>query len=278
MKDSECTAFLQEHLPRIRLRWAGFRKVRGQVCKRISRRLGELGIAGIKEYREYIEANPSEWEILYTLCRVTISRFYRDRGVFDAVRSTILASLARDVTTRGEGEVRAWSAGCASGEEAYTLRIIWELDIAAADPAAPPLIVTATDADAHLLDRAREGLYPASALKDMPQGLTQHAFDETAVGFTVRKRFKNNIRFLAQDIRKEIPAGPFHLVLCRNFVFTYFDESLQAEMLAKIKETLVPGGFLVIGAHETLPPHGITGIDRHSAPCIFRKRMGGRVP
>lgn len=275
MKGSECTAFLQEHLPKLRLRWAGFRRVRGQVCKRIARRFGELGIAGIKEYREYIEANPSEWEFLYALCRITISRFYRDRGVFDAIRSKVLPSLAM---TCGHGEVRAWSAGCASGEEAYTLEIIWQLSVAAAVPAAPTLLITATDSDVHLLDRAREGLYPASALKDMPAELVRNAFDETAAGFKVRKRFKDNIRFLEQDIRKEIPAGPFHLVLCRNFVYTYFEESLQTEMLAKINETLAPGGFHVIGAHESLPPHEASVLEIHTPPCIFRKRMGSSVP
>ncbi len=277
MKDSECVDFLREHLPRLRFRWAGFRKVRGQVCKRIARRLGQLGIAGIKEYGDYIEANPSEWEIFSALCRITISRFYRDRGVFDAIRSTVLPTLAGTVSSLGESEVRAWCAGCASGEEAYTLRIIWDLDISAADPTTPPFLVTATDADTNLLARAREGLYRTSSLKDMPLELKRQAFLETATGFVVKEQFKKNIYFLEQDIRKGIPAGPFHLVLCRNFVFTYFDESLQIEMLNEITGTLAPGGFLVIGAHERLPRHGAARIEIHTPPCIFRKHAGDHM-
>jgi len=101
LSDSDCVAFLQWALPRLRMRWPGFRKVRKQVCKRIRRRIAALELSGIAAYRQWLEDHPGEWEVLDGMCRITISRFYRDRGVFDALAGEILPGLAR----RAEAEL-----------------------------------------------------------------------------------------------------------------------------------------------------------------------------
>ena len=93
MKDESCICFLQWALPRLHMRWPGFKKVRGQVCKRLGRRLEELQLADLKNYRMYLEDNPLEWHILDSLCRITISRFYRDKGIFDSLYSHVLPEL-----------------------------------------------------------------------------------------------------------------------------------------------------------------------------------------
>jgi chemotaxis protein methyltransferase CheR len=80
MSDSQCVVFLQWALPRLRVRWAGFRKVRRQVCRRVWRRARELGLADLVAYRAYLEEHPEEWALLDSMARITISRFYRDRG------------------------------------------------------------------------------------------------------------------------------------------------------------------------------------------------------
>src|SRR5208337_5393611 len=108
-------------------RWEGFRKVRGQVCKRIDRRLHERGLADISEYQTFLHNQTDEWAVLDSLCRVTISRFYRDREVFRFLDREVLKTLAESAMARGEKEVRCWSIGCASGEEPYTLAILWDL-------------------------------------------------------------------------------------------------------------------------------------------------------
>jgi chemotaxis protein methyltransferase CheR len=108
MTDPELVAFLQWALPRLSLRWAGFRKVRGQVRKRIHRRLRELGLPDLAAYRAHLEREPDEWAQLAAMCRITISRFWRDRGVFD----WLTGRLPELATT---GRLRAWSAGCAGG-------------------------------------------------------------------------------------------------------------------------------------------------------------------
>jgi chemotaxis protein methyltransferase CheR len=146
MKDADCVRFLQWLLPQQRLRWPGFRKVRRQVCKRIDRRLVELGLADVDAYQDWISAHPDELAVLDGCCQITISRFYRDRGVFDHLRETLLFELATAALAGGRDEVRCWSAGCASGEEPYTVNVIWKHDVA---PRAPGLAlkVVATDSN-----------------------------------------------------------------------------------------------------------------------------------
>ena len=127
MKNHDCTVFLQWALPQLHLRWQGMRKVRGQVCKRIQRRLRDLALPDMAAYRAYLTNHPEEWRVLDEYCRITISRFYRDRAVFDYLQQTLLPKLAQQAMDQGDPTLRCWSAGCASGEEAYTLKILWEL-------------------------------------------------------------------------------------------------------------------------------------------------------
>jgi len=248
MKDAECTKFLQWALPRMRMRWSGFRKVRRQVCRRIARRIDELGLTGLQMYIRRLESDPLEWEVLSSLCRVTISRFYRDRGVFDRIGDEILPRLAR----RSEGTVRCWSAGCASGEEVYTLKILWELGVApeAGDAA---LYVIGTDSDQVMLDRAIRGVYRESSVREMPAEMVRRAFERSGDALVIRPRFREGVTFESRDIREPAPGGSFDMILCRNLVFTYFDEPLQREILFRFSEGLSRGGLLVVGSHESLP-------------------------
>src|SRR6516165_2722061 len=215
MSDPELVAFLQSALPHLGLRWQGYRKVRARVRKKFNEWLRELGLPDIAAYRDRLEAHPQEWADLDALCRITISRFHRDRGVFDHLRRVVLPGLAQRASERGAEAVRCWSAGCASGEEPYTLRILWERG-QPAERARVPLRIVATDIDARLLERAREGRYPASSLKELPRELFKPAFVRDGEQFRVRDELRAGVEFRRQDIREAMPAGPFDLVLCRN--------------------------------------------------------------
>jgi chemotaxis protein methyltransferase CheR len=252
MKDDDGVRFLQWTLPRLRLRWPGFRKVRRQVYKRIDRRVKELGFAEVGRYRSYLEAHPEEWPVLDALCWISISRFYRDQGVFQYLEREVLPQLARTVGAGGATELRAWSIGCASGEEPYTLAILWKLALAPQFPSLR-LSILATDVDQWAIERARSGCYPGSSVKDLPAEWRAKAFSPTIDGFCVKPEYREPVSFFVQDLRERAPEGPFHLILCRNLVFTYFDDELQREMLNKLIGRLVPGGALVIGNTESLP-------------------------
>lgn len=253
MTDRDCILFLQWALPLMRLRWPGFRPVRRQVCRRVGERIQGLGLSGAAAYQEYLGRHPGEWEVLDRCCRITISRFYRDQGVFHAIEQSVFPDLARAVLSRGGQTLACWCAGCASGEEPFSLAILWRLRLQEQFPGLG-LNILATDTDEILLQRAARGRYGASSLKDLPATFRDEAFDAVPGEFMLHEAFRDPVRFLRHDLRKGPPAGPFDLVLCRNCAFTYFEVPLQEEVLAAIRGAMAPGGALVIGIHESLPP------------------------
>jgi chemotaxis protein methyltransferase CheR len=252
VKDTECVGFLQWALPRLGLRWRGFRKVRGQVCKRIDRRMRALGIDEPEAYKAYLDSHSDEWHVLDGFCTISISRFYRDHVVFDALGDTVLPALAARAVVRTGATVRCWSAGCASGEEPYTLSLIWSQRIHLQFPHVV-LAVVATDFDATLLDRARVACYTPSSLRELPPGWIDAAFVRQNDEYCLQDPWKSCVEFLQQDIRTHQPSGPFDLVLCRNLAFTYFDEAAQRRIVSRLAEQVGADGFLVVGRHETLP-------------------------
>lgn len=238
-------------LPHVGLSWPGFRKVRRQVCRRISRRLDELGLADLPAYRSHLEEHADEWVRLDRLCWITISRFWRDRAVFDALRDIVLPALG--------SAVRCWSAGCASGEEPYSL-------VLAAAGARVAIEVLATDVDPVLFERAQRGCYPESSLRDLPADVRARAFEDGCL----RLEYREPVSFRLHDVRADLPAGPFNLVLCRNLAFTYFAEDSQRSVAGSLYAPLRPGGALVVGTHEE-PPEGLfePWLPRHG---VWRRR------
>jgi chemotaxis protein methyltransferase CheR len=252
MRDEDCVHFLQWALPRLRMRWAGFRRVHGQVCKRLSRRLRDLQIDGLGTYRSYLEETPDEWRVLDVVCRIPISRFYRDKSVFSFLEHEVLPALAQQVLARHEVKLDAWSVGAASGEEPYSLALVWAMRLQAAFPGVQ-LQLVASDVDANLSSRARQACYPYSAIKNLPAQWREQVFNRQAELFCLKPEYRHNIRFIVQDVRTSMPTEQYDLVLCRNLVFTYYVEEQQRELLERIQATIKPGGVLVIGIHENLP-------------------------
>jgi len=253
MKDADCIAFLQWALPHMGLEWAGYRRVRRLVCKRIDRRCRQLGLRDTRAYRLWLETMPAEWDELRALCSIPISRFYRDRAVFDSLARVVLPALAEAAEERGQRSLECWSAGCASGEEPYTLSMVWQLGLARY-AATLNLRVLATDIDQSLLERAGVACYGASALKELPESWRESAFERRAAQYCLRERFRAPVSFAREDLSARMPEQAFDLILCRNLAFTYFDSSVQQDVAHRIAQRLRRGGALVIGIHEQLPP------------------------
>lgn len=271
MEDGQCVRFLQWLLPQLHMRWQGFRKVRKQVCKRIQRRIGKLELTDVDAYRQYLLTHAEEWRILDHCCRVTVSRFYRDKVVLEHVRSEVLPGLAEVASAAGDTTLRGWSAGCAMGEEAYSLILIWDKTVSIDYPQLDIGII-GSDIDELLLKRATRACYSYGSIKALPDSWLKSAFTQQKTEYCLEPRLRNKASFIRQDIRDRLTTGPFHIVFCRNMVFTYFDKALQLEMLDYIHHTLVDGGALVIGGHESLPD-GFSGFEQWSKQkAIFRKQ------
>lgn len=215
---------LEQARVRIGLRPEGFANFGGLLDKRIKKRARALGLDSIAAYLRWLDTHDDEWRELDAICRVTISRLYRDAPVMDR--------LAREVLPRAR---RVWSAGCASGEEPYTIALL-----------APHVEIVATDVDGDLIERAKRAEFGESSLRELPSDLRARFASE-------RDALRARITFLVQDLRHEAPDGPFDLVLCRNVAFTYFDVPLQRAVLARIQSVLAHEGELVIGKGEKLP-------------------------
>jgi chemotaxis protein methyltransferase CheR len=273
MSHEDCTVFLQWALPRLRMRWPGFRRVRSQVCKRIGRRIRQLEIEGFGAYRTYLESHTDEWARLDGMCRITISRFWRDRALHEVLFDEVLPVLAQGAITRGSGTLRCWSCGCASGEEPYSLLIGWRFRLAQPFPSIR-FEILATDSDPAMLERAQRAVFSEGSLRDLPEPWRERAFDPHDDGLRMREECRQGVLWLCQDVRQQIPAGPFDLVLCRNLVFTYYEVSLQREVAERLDSALRPGGALVLGSHESLP-EGASDFEPWGVHRALFRRIGG---
>lgn len=201
-----------------------------------------------------------------------ISRFYRDPSVFQLLENEVLPQLTQLALERKENELRCWSAGCAGGEEPYTLAIIWTQRFASKFPAID-FHVVATDVDPAAIQRAQHGCYHPSSLKELPAEWRTQAFFASGKEFCLKHEYRAQVNFMVQDIREAMPHGAFHLILCRNLVFTYFDESSQIKILRTLTSKILPGGGLIIGKLETLPQRDWALEPWSIKMGVYRKRL-----
>lgn len=258
MRQAESVAFLRWAMPRLDLDWPGYQHCHRQVCKRLHRRIVELGLPSIKAYRNYVLDHATEWQVIDECCRVTVTRFYRDREVFDHLATEILPQLAAKADSRDDTVLRAWSAGCGAGEEPFSLALAWRFGAASRFPRLN-LEIVATDIDDTELARAEAGCYRPSSLRELPATWIKRAFVGPGPLRCLKPEYRAGVTFRRQDVRADAPAGAFDLILCRNLAFTYFDDAQQRETLAVIIHKLRRGGVLVIGRGECLPA-GVSGL------------------
>lgn len=253
MSNNSEIEFLQWTLPQMGYKWEGFKKPRGQVLKRIRGRIQELELSGgFSGYKQYLKNNPGEWEVLDRLCTVTVSKFFRDRKLWDFIRDNLLHEYIR---TGNSYPVSIWSAGCCNGEEPYSMAIIADQLSKKVDLEVKTEIL-ATDRNVEVLNRARKEIYPTSALQELTEEELRNYFQKTAQEteqYRISEKLIRHIEFEQRDIRKSLPSRQFDLAFCRSLVFTYFTLNHQRKFLNRLKSHLVKKGHLVIGGHEEIP-------------------------
>ncbi|HEX5819773.1 MAG TPA: protein-glutamate O-methyltransferase CheR [Gemmatimonadales bacterium] len=218
------------------------------LARRIAVRMRACAVHTYDAYLDVLDGQPAELERLHAALTINVTRFFRNPEVWVAL-ARVLPSLF--VQPR---EVRAWSAGCASGEEAHTLAIL--LAQAAEELGRPEWLervrVDATDIDRDSLLRTRAGRYRAAALVEAPAGLVRRWFREDGDAMLVDPALRARIDVRAHDLTGDpAPSARYDLIACRNVVI-YFDRTMQERLFTALHDALHPGGYLVLGKVETL--------------------------
>jgi chemotaxis protein methyltransferase CheR len=221
-----------------------------QSClrRRLAVRMRARGAHTYADYARVLAADGSEYDRLLDALTINVTKFYRNRETWDALAERYLPEL----WAARRGAVRCWSAGCASGEEPYTLAILLlECGRAQGEIGAAQARVDATDLDPVSLGRAAAGRYRAPAFEEMPPALADRYCSRGEVR-EVAPQARALVRFQRHDLLREPPPrAPYDLVLCRNVVI-YFDRPTQQRLFAAFADALAPGGVLVLGKVETL--------------------------
>jgi two-component system CheB/CheR fusion protein len=244
------------------------------VARRLERRLGLSETSGLDAYARRLADDPAELNLLYKDLMIGVTRFFRDEEAFARIGREVLPALLGRLPAGDE--FRLWVAGCATGEEAYSLAVLVR-EAADALPRPVPVKIFATDAHRASLDVAGAGVYPEAAMAEIsPERLTRF-FTRTAGGYQVSAELRKMVVFAQHNVLKDAPFTRLDLVACRNLLI-YFQPAAQKRVLSLFHFALKTGGALFLGPSETTGEVGdeFEPIDPHWR--VYRKRRDVRLP
>ncbi len=238
----------------------------GTLTRRIRRRLVSTGSADMEAYLHWIDNNPQELDLLARDILISVTAFFRDREAFEVLRQAISEICqGKDAVN----EIRVWVAGCASGEEAYSIAMLVANELG--DQLLSHRVqIFATDIDEEALNVARRGVYPAASMSEVPQDWLRRYFHPVGNNFEASKLLRDMIVFARHNLVSDPPFLRLNLVSCRN-VLIYFDVPLQAKVLPIFHFGLLRDGYLFLGRSESVAQaeHLFTAINRRER--LFRK-------
>ena len=222
------------------------------ILRRIARRMTTTRNAHLQDYEQYLELHPEEVLELVKAFLIKVTGFFRDPEAFDYLRTEVLPELIE--RARAQGRVlRFWSAGCATGEEPYSLALLIA-DLLGPELPEWSIKIFATDLDEGAINFARRGLYPANVLKNLPDDYRTRFFDLVEAGFRIAKYLRQMVIFGQQDLNRGVPFPRIDLVVCRNLLI-YLKPELQQDILDRFAFSLhQTHGYLFLGKAETARP------------------------
>ena len=238
------------------------------VQARLNKRLRQLGIATYPEYLDLVESDETKRELTYMIDTLTtnLTFFFRESDHFDYLRDEILKKM----DPRKDRKLRIWSAGCSSGEEAYTMAMV--VREAIPDVNLMDALILATDISTRVLAVAREGTYSEARFRETPRDLRNKYFEKDSIhkGFyKARPEIESLIRFRKLNLMEPWPMKqPLDVIFCRN-VMIYFDKQTQNELVQRFFDALRPGGVFMVGHSESLT--GIKHRFRYVRPTVYIK-------
>ena len=221
---------------------------RATLQRRIERRMAATGCRTRGDYLALLDSDPSEVSALISSMLIKLTTFFRDKEVWTALEPVLKELVSR---RQPDEELRIWSAGCATGEEAYSIAIAAAEALGPGYPG-PELKVFGTDVDEAAIAFARRGVYSAKQLENCSKERMARWFTPSAGGYVVRKEIRRTVVFGVNNLVSDAPVSRIDLILCRN-VFIYLEAELQKRVLARFHFALRRHGVLVLGRSELIP-------------------------
>ncbi len=247
--------------------WSGYQKVRKGVKKRIARHMEQLRCMDMSAYIIELERKQESRSECERILSVPISRLFRDQALWNALSEKILPRFFENTN------LRVWSAGCAGGEEVYSLKVIWD-QLGKIHPGLPLLHITASDLNPENLKRAQKGVYQASSFKETPPDIRNRFFEKglRRKTWAVKPYLKRGIKW--EDfhlINDRPPENAYDIIFLRNNILLYAANDLKMAGFKNVVSALTDAGVLITGSKDTLPK-GVSGFKQLELPYVFLKK------
>jgi chemotaxis methyl-accepting protein methylase len=220
------------------------------IQRRVALRMSTLKIATLEDYMTYLSGNPKEIEQLLDTVTIHVTEFFRDAEVFEAVATNILPAIVSRKLHSPSRTIRVWSAGCSTGEEAYSLAILVMrhlrsngIDLA--------LEVYGTDVSKEAYAAAREGVYAARKIESVPADVRRKYFEAKGPEYRVVSDVQRRVKFSVHDLFSPPPFSLLDIVVCRN-VLIHFDHAVRNDVLGRFHAALGDNGILILGKSEAV--------------------------
>jgi len=245
------------------------------IYRRIERRMGILQLKKIADYVSFLQENSGEIELLFKELLIGVTSFFRDPIAWEALKTKAITSLFTIYPSGGC--IRAWVAGCSTGEEAYSLAILFREVVESVQPAGNfRLQIFATDLDKDAIDKARSGIYRANIEADLSSQRMDRYFEKEDQGYRILREIRETIVFAPHNVIMDPPFTKLDLLVCRNLLI-YMEPELQKKLLPLFHYSLNPGGILFLGSAESLSSNAYLFEPIDINTRIYRKlQQGGR--
>ncbi|CAA9295675.1 Multidomain signal transduction protein including CheB-like methylesterase, CheR-like methyltransferase and BaeS-like histidine kinase [uncultured Leptolyngbya sp.] len=244
---------------------------RPSLMRRVQQRMEVIAIASYSDYINYLKKSPEEATLLFESLPVNCTAFFRDQQVWDEIATEIIPQI---IANKSSDElIKVWSAGCATGEEAYTLAILL-IEALGIEQFKQRVKIYATDASQEAIYQARQGSYSRNQVVGIPPGLLAKYFEQIDQRYSFRQDLRRRIIFAQSNLLQDAPISKVDLLVCRNTLI-YFNLEGQLRALVRLHFGLRDSGFLVLGRSES--PTATTGSALFS-PVNQQQRIFTRVP
>ncbi len=241
---------LLEHLRRTRgFDFTGYK--RPSLIRRVLKRMHELKIDGFENYLDYLEVYPDEFTSLFNAILINVTTFFRDPSAWEYLNQSVIPKLLAEKSA--DAPIRIWSAGCASGDEAYTLAMVM-VEHLGVEQFRQRVKIYATDVDEESLLQARHASYTEKALQSLPSEWREKYFDLVGTRYRFRSDLRRSVILGRHDLVQDAPISRLDLLVCRNTLM-YFNAEIQTRILTRFHFALTEHGYLFLGKAEMLLTH-----------------------